>query len=278
MSKHYLLNVTWRCPSNCPECWVRNTIMLDRRSMSESEHTAEEWIEVLRRDKPDTLDIAGGEPFAYKEIIELIEGLSDIKIGLSTNTIYQDEILRLCDRRLDNVISINMSFHPNIMEWNEGYFDRYRGTYVSLKAAGYPVFCSIVDWEDNVEKAAEYGMSKWASRNAVNLVIAPFEDMDLVEDPSNLPLVEGGLSCDGGKTHKVFTPGGNVFPCLTTLRSHTRWERCLGNVFDEGYDPKKLEKIEGCSLYCYDYYVLKNSHPGGEMWGVNPRPIKGEEE
>ena len=247
---------------------------MDERCIAEREHSLEDWVEVFRKDPPATLDIAGGEPLSVPWIVDFIRRIgeqaetSGTKVGLSTNGLFSGSVQRLSERKLANVISINMSFHPNIMPWLGDYLDRYKRNIGMLKNAGYHVFSSIVDYEDNVRVASECGMLEWLKRARIQVAVSPYEDMDDVAEKT-----EGReLDCDGGIAHKVFTPSGFVFPCLTTLRSPDRWEFVRGNVFDPRYDPHKERGTRGCRLFCYDYYVLQKKHPGGDMWGVNARP------
>jgi len=266
MERHYLLNPTWRCPGSCPECWVRRTILLDPKALAEEEHGLDEWVEVFRRDPPATLDIAGGEPFSLPWLPAFIAELRDIRIGLSTNGLYEKHILQLCSRHLDNIISINVSFHPAMMTWYRGYIAQYKRVVSSLHDAGYHVFGSIVQYRDNLTKAME--VRGWFDDNGIPLIVAPYEDMERAAVKQSKT-----LDCDGGVAHKVFTPSGFVFPCLTSLRSPDRWEYVRGNVFDPSYDPKNECGGRSCQLFCYDYYVLQKDHPGGDMWGVNAREV-----
>lgn len=265
--RHYLFNPTWKCPGNCPECWVRRTVFLDATALSEPEHTLDEWLTVFRNDTPDTLDIAGGEPFTVPWIPEFVSKMKEVKIGLSTNGLLRG-VFQLCDYRYENVISINVSFHPSIARWYNGYVDHYKYVVSSLHKVGYHVFCSLVNYGDNIAVFRNLGIKEWLAREEIPLVVAPYEDMN----KSGNTLL-GGLTCDGGTLHKVFTPGGSVFPCLTALRLPDRWKHVIDNVFSPSYVPVDT-KIQGCHLYCYDYYVLRKEHPSGDVWGVNARPCK----
>jgi hypothetical protein len=249
---------------------------MDEKCLAERVHSLEEWIEVFKKDPPTTLDIAGGEPFSIPWMVPFIKRLGeeaetkDVRVGLSTNGLFSKNILSLCDERLRNVISINMSFHPNIVQWMSSYIDRYKENIGKVKECGYHIFSSIVDYKNNVAISSGYGIRDWLEEKGIQLVISPYEDMDVVMENT----MSKKLACDGGITHKVFSPGGYVFPCLTTLRSPARWERVLGNVFDPEYDPSSVKRVESCQLFCYDYYILQRLHPSGDMWSVNAREVE----
>ena len=107
-----LLEITHRCPLQCPYC--SNPVELDR---SRGELTATEWTRVLS----ELADIgvlqvhfSGGEPTARKDIVELVKHASDV--GLYTNLITsavlltRDKLAALADAGLCHV---QISFQGN---------------------------------------------------------------------------------------------------------------------------------------------------------------------
>ena len=84
-----LLEVTHRCPLQCPYC--SNPVELDRAG---SELSAEEWKKVLSElAELGVLQIhfSGGEPTARKDLVELVQHASDI--GLYSNLITSAVLL-----------------------------------------------------------------------------------------------------------------------------------------------------------------------------------------
>lgn len=84
-----LLEVTHRCPLQCPYC--SNPVHLDR---SRGELTTDEWTRVLSElAEIGVLQVhfSGGEPTARKDIVELIRHASDV--GLYTNLITSAVLL-----------------------------------------------------------------------------------------------------------------------------------------------------------------------------------------
>lgn len=261
---HILANVTWRCNNNCPECWVRRSVGLNRDMMMSEELAYDEWVEILNRLNPDIVDIAGGEPSLYSGTEKIIMSLGDIRFGLSTNGLYKPFIDSLVRRQplLKNIVSINMSFHPNTREWFDGDYDLYYAeTVANLREAGYNVSSSVVDYGDNVNNSRK--MINLMRAIGIHVSISPYEDMSVVENG------EKTLCCDAGKNHLVISPDGMVWPCLTRLRSKYANKYIIGNVY--GVPHSVSAGISNCNLYCYDYYVLRTQHEAGDMWGVNAR-------
>ena len=84
-----LLEVTHRCPLQCPYC--SNPVELDRAG---SELSTEEWKKVLSElAELGVLQIhfSGGEPTARKDLVELVQHASDI--GLYSNLITSAVLL-----------------------------------------------------------------------------------------------------------------------------------------------------------------------------------------
>jgi len=255
--KHYLINPTWQCTSKCPECWLNSTIRARGALKESQERPLKDWVQAIERDKPDVIDIAGGEPMLISWVGDLINAVPDVRFGLSTNGMLAGEIERqLCSSRLPNLISVNVSLHPRA-----GYTN-WRRSIISLLDTGYHVISNVVVWGDNVRLVEEQAV--WAKEQGVDVVYSPFEDMRDLLETTNTPLY-----CDAGHNHLVVAPDGRAWPCLTTLRSPWWRETVLGNWLDDSVDLGKVR--QPCYLYCLDYYVLAKKHPAGDMWGVNVR-------
>lgn len=268
MMRHYLINPTWICPFKCSYCWVEATVRM--RPMFHAEARPwQDWAMAINRDGIELIDIAGGEPFVYDGLYELMEHCPRTMFGLSTNGWRHEEIGRFAARpRLINLISINCSLHPESRN-RTGYLDRYAASINSLRSAGYPVMASIVCSGDN-EAETERERAQLAEAG-VHVSLSPFEDMQDVVELQDTPLL-----CQGGVDHLVLAPDGMAWPCLTTLRS-PRWaETCLGNWIDGTLAPRR--RIQPCHEFCYDFYVLPKLHEAGDMWGVKARRADNPEE
>lgn len=224
----------------------------------------EDWYNALKRDKPDLVDISGGEPLFISWIPNLMRAASSIYFGLSTNGLAQTGIKNLCENRIPNLVSINVSVHPSSKI--VGAFERWKISVLSLMAAGYSVHCNIVDAPGNVDAASE--SIRWMQENDVHFEVSPYEKV------SDLGvMMKSGLLCEGGINHLVVAPDGTAWPCLTTLRSPYYKNTSLGNWLDNTIDIRR--KPQPCYLNCTDYYVLAKEHTAGDMWNVQARPAEG---
>ena len=123
-----LLEVTHRCPLQCPYC--SNPIELDRAS---TELTTEEWKKVLTElAEIGVLQIhfSGGEPTARKDLVELVTHASEA--GLYTNLITSAVLLtrqklsELADSGLNHVQISFQGNEPTIADRVAGLKDAHR--------------------------------------------------------------------------------------------------------------------------------------------------------
>jgi len=196
----------------------------------------------------------------------LLNACPQTRFGLSTNGLYPKALRKLAEAAPSNLLSINVSYHPN----GRGHYGNYDKVWQeSIRALsqgeGRP-HPNIVDFEDTVALSAD--AMKWMDANGINYVVSPYEEMETLD-----ALQPQGLCCRGGIDHLTIAPDGSAWPCLTTLRSPYWRETCLGNWLDGELDLSK--KPEPCHLYCLDHYVLETQHEAGDMWGVKARPCEG---
>jgi pyrroloquinoline quinone biosynthesis protein E len=123
-----LLEVTHRCPLQCPYC--SNPVELDRGS---TELTTEEWKKVLSElAELGVLQIhfSGGEPTARKDIVELVQHASDV--GLYSNLITsavlltRDKLAALADAGLSHVQISFQGNEPVVADRVAGLKDAHR--------------------------------------------------------------------------------------------------------------------------------------------------------
>jgi organic radical activating enzyme len=264
--KHYLINPTWRCQNHCPYCWVRKSVKQRPEMVHAPERPLADWIAAIQRDRPEMVDIAGGEPLLTGWIPELVLACPETRFGLSTNGLADGELQRLAHIKPRNLLSVALSYHPD-SEWPH-YEQRWRRAAVIVGMAwGHRLF-NVVDYADNVARAQ--GAITWLQSVNGRMTISPYEETDDLD-----AMQPTGLTCQGGVTHLVIAPDGATWPCLTTMRSPLWRETCIGNWLDGELDLSR--KPEPCHLYCADYYILGPGHEAGDMWGTKPRPIEGGE-
>ena len=109
-----LLWITFRCNYRCSYCNIVTNFNFGDLSGKESEKTVDQWLGALEKLPPTMFFIAGGEPFLYKELPELINGLPKKHsiIGIVSNGTAKIEEYRRIKKR----IGINISFHREFIK------------------------------------------------------------------------------------------------------------------------------------------------------------------
>ena len=265
MSRHWLINPTWRCHNAgvCRYCWVNQTIRERPELYHVKERDMEVWARAIYRDEIEVVDIAGGEPLLLPWIGALIEACPYTVFGLSTNGLSYREIMRLCKLAPINLVSINVSYHPDAARTREGYAEQWRRGVTAFAGAGFMVHTNVVSYEDN--EAVASPTRAWLEAQGIRCIVSPYEHMDTLSDKQ-----AQGLCCKGGVNHMTVAPDGTAWPCLTTLRSPYWREMALGNWLDGTADVGRKE--QPCHLNCVDYFVLPSQHSSGDMWHIEAMP------
>lgn len=263
--KHHAAHITWRCVNRCGECWVRQTVYTRPDALHVKERTATDWLRAIDREKPDMVDVLGGEPFVVDWLYDLLAGAS-CHLALSTNGVLTERICDLAGReRVRHLRSITCSYHPDAANVHRRYEWRWRRSVTALKAAGYAVCCNLVDYPGYRERAAE--TLAWLKETGVPVLVSPYEHTDTLGQKRAT-----GLVCRGGEDHLLIAPDGSAYPCFTAFRSPYWRDYCLGNWLDGTMDAGR--KPIPCYLDCVDYYVLPHEHSAGDMWGSRPTPAE----
>ncbi|MFA6135636.1 MAG: radical SAM protein, partial [Phycisphaerae bacterium] len=169
--KHYLLNPTWRCQLHCSYCWVRKHINKVPALTSVAERPYEDYVTALRRDPPDICDIGGGEPLILPWIFDLIEAFPDIAWGLSTNGLVRERIHELAERKLRNLVNINLSYHPEAGQRFGWYNGLWKEHALLLSKAGYAVGPNLEITDFNL-KHGQWAID-WLKANGLRMVCSP---------------------------------------------------------------------------------------------------------
>lgn len=259
--KHFLLNITWRCQNDCSYCWMQRTVGKRPAMQSAPERPLADWVAAIQRDKPELVDIAGGEPLLIGWLPDLFRACPQTAFGLSTNGLSTGGVEALCRERIGNVVAVNVSYHPE-SPWKL-YDERYKTAVGRLRSVGYPVHTNLVLANDN--KARSEQMLRYLEAIGVHVSLSPYEEVEELGMQTSL-----GLCCKGGVNHLNVAPDGSAWPCLTTMRSPYYEQTCLGNWLDGTLDLSRKE--QPCYLYCADYYILPKQHQSGDMWRVEARP------
>ena len=257
--KHHLANLTWRCQNHCSYCWLNNSVRTRPEMMDAPERGLDDWVNAIRRDAVDIVEIAGGEPLLVPWLLELIQACSETRFGLSTNGRDLPALERLVRARPRNVIAVNLSCHPE----TPGGQRQYRAAVNLMVQGGVRPHSNIVN-APGIEAGAQWAKDLLDSLG-IPYEVSPYERVEELGT-----LTEFGLRCRGGIDHLNIAPDGSAWPCLTTMRSPYWRETCLGNWLDGEIDLS--HKPQPCYLACVDYYVLPHEHSAGDMWGVCAGP------
>uniref|UniRef100_A0A6H1ZC39 Putative radical SAM superfamily protein n=1 Tax=viral metagenome TaxID=1070528 RepID=A0A6H1ZC39_9ZZZZ len=263
--KHYLINPTWRCHSRCSYCWVEQTVRLRSELYAVTERPFDDWVLAIQRDRPDVVDIAGGEPLLLDWIPDLIFACPETYFGLSTNGLAWEQLNRICVYKPHNLTSINISYHPETADRLPNYDKLWQRAVERVQKAQGKPHCNIVMADGNVERSV--AAIQWMEANGVKYELSPYERVNTLGQ-----IMDQGLCCKGGVNHLTVAPDGTAWSCLTTLRSPFWESLSVGNWLDDTIDLDR--KPQPCYLNCVDYYVLPELHKAGDMWCIEAKPCE----
>lgn len=262
--KHYALHLLWACQNACSYCWVEQSVRTRPEQYKRRTRPMEDWAAAIKRDRVDVAELLGGEPLLIPWLSDLIAECPETKFAISTNGLKADAAVNLAQRMLPNIISINVSLHPESEEHAPDYLDKWSRSVLALREM-YNVCVNVVDAPLNREKCAH--VAAWLADRRIPCIVSPYEQVRDLGTKTNL-----GLCCRGGIDHLLVAPDGEAWPCFTALRSPYYAEYSLGNWLDDTIDVSR--KAEPCYLQCVDYYVLPHEHIAGDMWGVKAKPCE----
>jgi organic radical activating enzyme len=261
--KHYLINLTWKCQLFCSYCWVRRSINTNSILDKQDTRPLEDWLSAINRDKPEMLTMGGGEPLSVPFALDLIRQTPQVKWNLSTNGLMVHKIQELAEYKLDQLVSINVSYHPEAADKYPWYFSQWKREIIMLKNAGYNVFSNIEKTNDNVEKS-QAAIEFMQSENLAMLISPICGGREELSRPQDIPLI-----CEGGVNHLVIGPNGDAWPCQTSINSYAWRETKLGNWIDDTLDLTKVPKP--CQLQCVEYFYQYKEHQAGDFFNLNVR-------
>jgi MoaA/NifB/PqqE/SkfB family radical SAM enzyme len=249
-----MLNITWHCNlDSCPYCWVRQRVV---NRQEQPEIAWDEWRTVLLREKRIThIDFVGGEPLIYPGFHSLVMDISQQKTWAVTTNLASDGYLPFLEHPLPRCQAFTCSWHPSSKTPVSAFTER-----VALLNKIYPTSINILE---NASKALEY--EQQFREMGFNVFVSPYENIRLAKELPRL------LTCNGGISHCVLDPVGNVYPCLSLLRRPDSDRFIMGNIFTKvTWHNVRLY----CRSYCFDYDVLYQRHHCFDMWGLEIKEEK----
>lgn len=150
------LAATWSlafiCNYRCPYCfipWNESKI-----GVQHAQVTAENWLEFWERmyDAHGSfwIHVAGGEPFVYPGIVDLLARVSEHhSLSVSTNLSWKPDILY--GRLPPGKVAFGLSFHPHFVD-----FERFLSSAVDLQKHGYTVTVAVVAYPPLFSRLESY--------------------------------------------------------------------------------------------------------------------------
>jgi MoaA/NifB/PqqE/SkfB family radical SAM enzyme len=243
--------------------------MFDKEKQEHSFHEVKvnDWLDGIQWlstaiEPVETIDISGGEPFLYPDLIELINKIPNkIWVGLTTNGVMlTSDFLNIKEDRARRM-NITASLHLDALGEIPDYFE---GRVGELIKSGFMVTVNFVAYKKQVHKIPE--VQKLCERIGAICHIEPHIDYskrdfsvgeipaDIVfsfdrETFSNLKKTENRKipsNCWIGTSYLWITPNGDIFQCLGYFLSD---KPRIGNIFEKKID-RIPEKPTMCDVFC----------------------------
>ena len=269
-----LLWITFRCNYRCSYCNIVTNFNFGDLAGRDSEKTADQWLEALDKLPPTMFYFAGGEPFLYRELPELINELptKHSVIGIVSNGTAKIDVYR----RLKKRIGLNISFHREFVDE-----DTFISKIAELKDS-FNVSVNIVATRENlpvIARLKDTFEGKEVSLHVDRMVGTGFS-YTKEENELLLPLLSkerraqadqldendyGTKLCGAGKNYINIFPDGQTYTCAGGMEySHSPIVKPIldnqpeprfkldqfrmGNIFNPDF--RLRERPIACSLPC----------------------------
>jgi len=261
-----LLWITFRCNYRCSYCNIVTNYNFGDLAGKESEKTVEQWLEALERLPPTMFFIAGGEPFLYKELPDLINRLPKKHsiIGIVSNGTAKIEEYRRIKKR----IGVNISFHREFVK-EEAFKDKVN----QLKDI-FNLSVNIVATRENLPLIAQLQskfQQKEISLHVDRLVVAGFqytEDENKMLDAviskerkkqfDQLDEKDYGVKiCGAGKNYINIFPDGQTYTCAGGMEY--KHSHLVKSILENQPEPKfDVDKFSIGNIFDPDFKLRAN--------------------
>ena len=232
---------TWRCNIHCPYCPIPRTRAAGSGHgeflQEEAPVDYREWVRAFDRlNGRAVVDISGGEPFLFRNLVPLIIETDRHRFALTTNltAVTLDEVLAIPRVK---IVGITASFH-----FANGDPDGFNEKVVGIAAAGYPIQVNFVAWPKQIRRIPALH-DFFVRQHNIRFVIEPYsagdgkpfpgytaEEMEILgrywvcdvahnnEDRKVRQAIlkremPRPILCNAGNTRFMITPDGSVYPC-----------------------------------------------------------------
>lgn len=257
---HAVFFPTFRCNLSCEYCYITK----EKYGLKNiKEYSAEEWIEGLtwfsnKYERISRIDISGGEPFVKKDIVTLLEALSEQSfVCLTTNAVYiPEEFLALVEKRKKFFLTVSThlkdgEIHPKTVEnlrMLKGKvpmqinFVAYPGEVLAFEKA--KALAKELDITAHLEPCVDYEKLAFSSLSEEEKKYAD-EHFSNAEKRA-MCKKNTRKYCLIGLSYSVISPDGFVYPCLSFMLLRKNY---YTNIFDK--NPLNLPETPLiCDLFC----------------------------
>ncbi len=270
---HIILIPSFVCNYRCPYCLV-NRSKYAKIYPRKIEHGWKEWIEQLNKFPPAMINITGGEPFCYPDILPLVRNIPQkhLLAGIATNLSQPlGEFLKMSNK----VLKVATSFHPHMTKK-----ELFKSQIIKLKKSGFNLSINFVAYPQIIPLIPEFKI--FFDKIKVKFHVDPFLDptyeytkeeakivKQYVDDRRNLGFDFKDYkpkSCRAGSKYFVIVPNGDVFACMAGFyysndlygNLNTKKENFyLGNLFNGTFEVKK--ELWVCNLPCNEACDLESA-------------------
>lgn len=265
-----IFNPTSRCNYRCSYCPVITKFDYTTVFPKSEEKSVADWLGVFEKLRPAMIYIAGGEPFVYNGLPDIVNQLPRKHqiVGIVTN-LSQD--VRLY-RKMKRKVHIRASFHREFIEQNE-----FVAKIKALRDQFY-IHVNIVATPENLPLIEE--IESGMARENVTLHVDPYVDLNFRYSPEQRAILDRCLrsdrnpdsqldfndfsekSCSAGRNYINLSSNGSVYTCNGGMQYiHSTLYKgfanpagmdvsqfAIGNLFDLAFTLNKSDII--CKLPC----------------------------
>jgi MoaA/NifB/PqqE/SkfB family radical SAM enzyme len=264
---HVLLYPTFRCNYKCSYCPVVTKFDFGEVFPYKGEVPAEKWLEAFEKLPGAVFYFAGGEPFLYRGLPQLINELPEKHqvVGVVTNLSVNTDVYR----RVKKKLHLNASFHREFVE-QDAFMKKIHDL-----ADQFHIHVNFVATPENIRVLDS--VSKEFSDEQISLHVDPYIDPQFTYSASDWALIGKYVQkdrqakfldfedyapkkCSAGRNYINITPNGDVFTCAggmgyvhSTLYAHLVKGHPvdlfrMGNIFDPEWRLNTSDVV--CSLPC----------------------------
>ncbi len=265
---HVLFWPTFRCNYRCSYCTVYTKFNFTKVYAPNAEVKVDQWLEGLEKLPPAMIYIAGGEPFLYAKLPDLVNNLPKKHrlLGIVSNISLPASVYR----KIERPIHLNASFHREFVS-----ADNFIARVKELQEF-FHVHVNIVATPENLPVISS--IDELMSKHRISLHVDPYVDHEfrysaaeqqvlrkhITADRSKLVEFDDFSSkqCSAGRNYINLLPNGDVFTCAagfnyihSPLYSEIVKGRDLShfpmrNLFDSAFKLNSTDVI--CGLPCKD--------------------------